>query len=99
VSPALQGEEREEEEEEADGTVGAGRVCQQRVCFSFSGAFKTYPTPWEGRPRRFHPIVNEWGGARVVPSQVRAVRPSPGRLHEPQTFLLLACLPLTSPPL
>jgi hypothetical protein len=28
-------------------------------------------------PGDFHPITNEWGGARVVPSQVRAV-PEPG---------------------
>jgi hypothetical protein len=50
-SPVLSGEEREEEE----GTVGADRVCWQRENFSFSGAFKTYTTPWKVRPRRFPP--------------------------------------------
>jgi hypothetical protein len=27
----------------------------ERQCFSFSGVFKIYTTPWEGRPRRFPP--------------------------------------------
>jgi hypothetical protein len=49
-SSILPGEEREKEE---GGIVGAGGVRQQRECLSFSGAFKTYTTPWEGRPRRF----------------------------------------------
>jgi hypothetical protein len=66
-SSVLPGEGREEASED---TVGAGGVCQQRErererereCFSFSGAFKTYTTPHEGRPGDSHPIMNEWGG-------------------------------------
>jgi hypothetical protein len=45
-SPVLPGEEREET---AESMVGAGGVCRQRECFSFSGAFKSYTTPQEGR--------------------------------------------------
>jgi hypothetical protein len=57
-SSVLPGEEREEEE---------GGVHQQR-----ERAF--YTTPWEGRPRRFpNPIMNKWGGAWAVPSQLRVV--------------------------
>jgi hypothetical protein len=52
--PVLPGEEREEE---AEGMVGAGGVCLQSTCFSFSEGLKTYTTP--GRPRRFPPIMNE----------------------------------------
>jgi hypothetical protein len=48
----LPGDEREEEEE---GTVGTGGVCRQRESFCFSGAFRTYTSPWEGRPRKFPP--------------------------------------------
>jgi hypothetical protein len=47
-SPILPGEEREGGEE--------GRwALSEREGFSFSDAFKTYITPWEGRPRRFPP--------------------------------------------
>jgi hypothetical protein len=51
----LPGEEREEE---AKGMVGSGGVHWQRESFSFSGAFKTYTTPWASKPRRF-PLNNE----------------------------------------
>jgi hypothetical protein len=34
---------------------------RERERFSFSGAFKTYTTPWEGRPSRFPPN-NELSG-------------------------------------
>jgi hypothetical protein len=46
-SPVLPDGKREEEE---GGMVGTGAVCQQRESFPFSGAFKIYTTPWEGRP-------------------------------------------------
>jgi hypothetical protein len=36
-------------------------------------AFKTYTTPWARKPRRFPPIVNEWGGPWAIPTQVRGV--------------------------
>jgi hypothetical protein len=35
----------------------------ERACFSFSGAFKTYTNPWEGRPRRFPPNNEQVGRA------------------------------------
>jgi hypothetical protein len=69
----------------------------ERVCFSFSGAFKTYTTPWEGRSRRFSPN-NEWVGRGMSGSQ-----PGEDSLAHPQEtymssklFLFLACfiLPL-----
>jgi hypothetical protein len=39
----------------------------------FSGAFKTYTTHGKADPGGSHPMINEWGGAWVVPSQVRVV--------------------------
>jgi hypothetical protein len=46
-----------------------------------------------------HPIINEWGGTWVVPSQVRVVwgvsEPDVGNLHthrSPELSLFLACL-------
>jgi hypothetical protein len=37
-------------------------------------------------PGGSHPIMNEWGGVLVVPSQVRVIWPIPRYLHEPPTF-------------
>jgi hypothetical protein len=90
ASPFLPGEEREEEEA---GTVVQVESADRENMLFFLRPFKTYTTPWEGRP---HPTMNEWGGAWVAPSQVRVVWPSPGNLHDPQTFLLLACLSFKS---
>jgi hypothetical protein len=65
----------------------------ERACFSFSGAFKTYTTPWEGRPRRFPPN-NEWVGRGMDSPQAG----EDGLAHPqatykgPKLFLLLACL-------
>jgi hypothetical protein len=87
-SPALPGEEREEE---AEGTVGAVGVCQQTVCFSF------YTTLSEGRFRRFPPN-NELSGEEhgCLPAWWGWSVPYTGTLHEPRTFLLLACFFSTS---
>jgi hypothetical protein len=46
-------------------------------------------------PGDFHPIMNEWGRAWTVPSQVRVVRDIPRQTYmSPKLFLLLACLKL-----
>jgi hypothetical protein len=31
----------------------------EKECFSILGAFKTYTTSWEGRPRRFPSNMND----------------------------------------
>jgi hypothetical protein len=89
-SPILPGEEREEE---AEDTVGAGGVSRQRACFSFSGAFKTYATPWEGRLKRFPPnnerVGRGTGGSQ--PGEGGLVHPQ-ATFMSPKLFLLLACL-------
>jgi hypothetical protein len=82
-SPILSGEERKEE-----GMMGTGGVCWQRESFSFSGAFKTYTTPWGAGPGGSHPIMNKWGGAWAVPSQVRVVWPIP---RQPTWALNFSC--------
>jgi hypothetical protein len=66
--------------------MGTGGVHGQRG-FSFSGAFKTYTTSWEGRSRR-SPPSNELNGERhgQFPTRWGWSGTSPGELHEPQTF-------------
>jgi hypothetical protein len=81
ASPVLPGEEREEE---AEGKVDVGGVrWQSEHTFLFQVPLK--PTLPHGRadPGGSHPIMNEWGGAWAVPSQMRVVWPSPGNLQEP----------------
>jgi hypothetical protein len=73
--PVLPGEEREEE---AEGTVSADGVHRQTERAFFSGAFKIYTTPREGRPRRFRPN-NEPAGRGMGGSQ-----PGEGGLAHPQ---------------
>jgi hypothetical protein len=46
----------------------------------------TFKTMERGRPGDFHPISNEWGGAWVVPSQVRVVWPSLGKKKKKSSF-------------
>jgi hypothetical protein len=62
----------------------AGR---ESMFFFFSGALKTYTNPW-GRADTgdSHPIMNEWGGAGMVPSQVQVVWAIPVNLDDPQRF-------------
>jgi hypothetical protein len=88
-SPVLPGEEREEGTE---GTVGTGRVHRQKGCFSFSGAFKTYTTPWEGRPSRFPPrnelVGRGKGGSQ--PGESSLAHPCTTYMS-PKLFLLLTC--------
>jgi hypothetical protein len=62
--------------------VGTGGVCLQRVCFSFSGAFKTYT---RADTEDSHPVINEWRGVGGL-GHLRATYMSP------KLVLLLACL-------
>jgi hypothetical protein len=89
-SPILPGEGRKEKR---GGHCGCRwSLPTKKEIFSFSGAFKIYTTPWEGRPRRFPPN-NEWvDGAWMVPSQVRVAIP---RAMSPKLFLFLDCLNFT----
>jgi hypothetical protein len=83
-SPVLPGEEREEE---LDGKVGAGGVRWQREwAFLFKVPLKLTLSHRRADPGGSHPIMSKWGGAWAVPCQVQVVWPSPGNLHEPQTF-------------
>jgi hypothetical protein len=52
----------------------------ERACFSSPGAFKIYAHLWE-EPGDSQPIINEWGGARVVPGQMRVVQAIPESGH------------------
>jgi hypothetical protein len=46
-----------------------------------------------GGPVDSHSIISEWGGAWVVPAQVRVVWAIPKATYmSPKLFLLLACL-------
>jgi hypothetical protein len=48
-------------------------LLEDRASFSTLGAFKTYTKPWGGAdPGDSNPIMNEWGRAWVVPSQVQS---------------------------
>jgi hypothetical protein len=67
----------------------AGR---ERACFSFSGVFKTYTTPWEDRPRRFPPS-NERVGRGMGGSQ-----PGEGGLGHPQATCMSSTFPASSLP-
>jgi hypothetical protein len=86
----LPGDEREEEEE---GRGGRWSQPAERECFSFSDAFKTYPTPWEGRPRRFPPNNEQVGRGRggSQPGEGGLVHPQATYIS-PKLFLLPACL-------
>jgi hypothetical protein len=54
----------------------------ERACFSFSGAFKSYTTSWEGRPRRFPPN-NEQAGRGLGGSQPGKC----GQVHPQTTYM------------
>jgi hypothetical protein len=59
----------------------------ETACFSFSGAFKTYTNPWGGQtPGGSHPIITSGEGHGRFPARWAWSGPSPGNLHEPQTF-------------
>jgi hypothetical protein len=62
---------REREIQREHGGKQVESFSRERTCFSFSGALKTYANLWErADPGDSHAIINEWGGARVVPGQV-----------------------------
>jgi hypothetical protein len=59
----------------------------ERVCFSFSGAFKTYTNSWEGRPRRFPPNEEPVGRGMSGSQPGEGGLGHPwGSLHKSQTF-------------
>jgi hypothetical protein len=68
--------------------VAAGGVYQQRERASLLQVLLK-PTLTTGRadPEDSHPVMNKWGGAWAIPSQVRVVLAIPGQpIHESQTF-------------
>jgi hypothetical protein len=64
----------EEEREEEEGTVGADTVCwQTERAFLFQVPLKPTLPYKRAEPGGSHLVMNEWGGAWMVPSQVRVV--------------------------